>query len=105
MHEVKDASAGGTARLVSGPAARFFLTEPARGVVEFGMLFTSSWLVAAPRGDGHGVLVLPGFMATDTSTVVMRRFLRMLGYKVRGWEMGRNVGPTERVLDELPRAV
>jgi pimeloyl-ACP methyl ester carboxylesterase len=104
MHEVRDA-AGGTAGMRAGPAARYFLTEPARGLADFGMLFTASWLAAAPRGDGHGVLVLPGFLATDTSTGVLRRFLRMLGYNVRGWEIGRNVGPTERVLDHLPRAV
>jgi pimeloyl-ACP methyl ester carboxylesterase len=44
-------------------------------------------------------------MATDMSTGLLRRFLRRLGYTVRGWELGRNLGPTERVLDELPRAV
>lgn len=105
MHEVRNAAAGGGGLPPAGPAARYFLTEPARGLADFGMLFTASWLGAAPRGDGHGVLVLPGFLASDTSTGVLRRFLRMLGYNVRGWEIGRNVGPTERVLDQLPRAV
>lgn len=105
MHEVRDTAAGGTAGLPAGPAARFFLTEPARGLADFGMLLTASWLAAAPRGDGHGVLVLPGFLASDTSTGVLRRFLRRLGYNVRGWEIGRNLGPTELVLDQLPRAV
>ena len=105
MHEVRDAAAGGTAGMPVGPAARLFLTEPARGMADFGLLLTAGWLAGAPRGDGHGVLVLPGFLATDTSTGVLRRFLRMLGYNVRGWEIGRNVGPTERVLDQLPRAV
>ncbi len=102
MHEVRDAAPGATAGVPPGPAARFFLTEPARGLADLGMLFTASWLAAAPRGDGHGVLVLPGFLATDTSTGVLRRFLRRLGYSVRGWEIGRNVGPTERVLDQIP---
>jgi pimeloyl-ACP methyl ester carboxylesterase len=82
-----------------------FLTEPARGLADLGMLLTSGWLAAAPGGDGHGVLVLPGFMATDMSTGLLRRYLRRLGYNVRGWELGRNLGPTERVLDLLPRAV
>ncbi len=104
MHEVRDA-AGGTDGIPSGPAARFFLTEPARGLADFGMLLAAPWLAAAPRGDGHGVLVLPGFYATDTSTALLRRFLRRLGYHVRGWELGRNLGPTERVLDQLPRSV
>jgi pimeloyl-ACP methyl ester carboxylesterase len=105
MHDVRDAEAGGIAGMPAGPPARLLLTEPARGLADFGMLFAAPWLGRAQRGDGHGVLVLPGFLATDTSTGVLRRFLRMLGYNVRGWEIGRNVGPTERVLDQLPRAV
>ena len=31
------------------------------------------------------VLVLPGLLASDASTMVIRRFLRLLGYQVRGW--------------------
>src|SRR2546430_10205296 len=42
-------------------------------------------LAAAPRGDGHGVLVFPGLLAGDTSTMPLRAFLRWLGYDVRGW--------------------
>jgi pimeloyl-ACP methyl ester carboxylesterase len=60
------------------------------------------WLAAAPRGDGHGVLVLPGFLASDRSTAVLRRFLRRLGYRVTGWNLGRNRGPTAEVLAGLP---
>lgn len=105
MHEVRDPAAGGAAGMPAGPAARYFLTEPARGLVDLGMLFTASWLAAAPSGDEHGVLVLPGFLSTDMSTGVLRRFLRRLGYNVRGWEIGRNVGPTERVFDQMPRAL
>jgi hypothetical protein len=91
---------------VAGPAAMWYLTEPARGMIERAMLpLAAPWLTAAPRGDGHGVLVLPGFLAADTSTGVLRRFLRWLGYDVRGWELGRNLGPTDRVLDELPRSL
>lgn len=44
-----------------------------------------------PRGDGHGVLVLPGFMASDTSTRPMRSLLTDLGYDVMGWDLGRNI--------------
>lgn len=105
MREVRDPAAGGAAGMPAGPAARYFLTEPARGLVDLGMSFRASWLAAAPSGDGHGVLVLPGFLSTDISTGVLRRFLRRLGYNVRGWEIGRNVGPTERVLDQMPRAL
>lgn len=55
------------------------------------------------RGDGHGVMVLPGLGAADGSTAVMRRLLRDLGYRVEGWGLGRNIGPTAAVVDALPR--
>jgi pimeloyl-ACP methyl ester carboxylesterase len=47
---------------------------------------------AAPRGDEHAVLVLPGFTADDSSTVVLRRYVRQLGYRAHGWRLGRNFG-------------
>jgi pimeloyl-ACP methyl ester carboxylesterase len=82
---------------------RLLLTEPARSLADLATLpFAASWLSFAPRGDGHGVLVLPGLLASDASTVVLRRFLRRLGYEVRGWDLGRNLGPTAEVLDEMP---
>jgi dienelactone hydrolase len=90
----------------SGPSARFFLTEPARGLAGLAALpLAAGWLAAAPRGDGHAVLVLPGLLASDTSTAVLRRFVGRLGYRAVGWQLGRNVGPTDRVLAELPRAL
>jgi pimeloyl-ACP methyl ester carboxylesterase len=51
------------------------------------------------------VLVFPGLLASDSSTVPLRAFLRWLGYDVRGWDLGRNQGPTEAVLAGLPQAV
>lgn len=58
------------------------------------------WLASAPRGDGHGVIVYPGFMGSDLSTAPMRRLLRWLGHDVHGWEQGRNLGPQPEVMDE-----
>lgn len=55
----------------------------------------------APRGDGHPVLVFPGFMASDNSTRTLRWYLRDLGYHVHGWRLGVNVGPTDRILDGM----
>ena len=51
------------------------------------------WLRLAPRGDGHPVLVLPGLVATDGSTRLLRDFLTRRGYEVHGWGQGRNYGP------------
>ncbi len=46
----------------------------------------------APRGNGQPVLILPGFLATDNSTYVMRRYLKRQGYNAHGWDLGRNAG-------------
>lgn len=59
----------------------------------------------APRGDGHAVIVLPGFMAGDPSTAAMRIVLRGLGHDARGWGLGRNIGPTRPVVDGLDALV
>lgn len=84
------------------PGLPLYLSEPARAGAEYG-LFLASWpmLAALPRGDGHPVLVLPGLLASDSSTFTLRRVLRFLGYPVQGWLLGRNVGPTARVVTGL----
>jgi pimeloyl-ACP methyl ester carboxylesterase len=88
----------------SGPSIPLYLTEPARGLADLAVLpLAAGWLASAPRGDGHGVLVLPGLLASDVSTGLLRRYLGWLGYDVHGWQLGRNVGPTDVVMDELPR--
>jgi len=46
----------------------------------------------APRGDGHPVLVLPGLIASDTSTQLLRAYLGDRGYAAQGWGLGRNLG-------------
>ena len=55
------------------------------------------WLRTLPKGDGHPVLVLPGFTTSDTATVPLRRYLRRQGYDAYGWGLGRNLGPTPRI--------
>lgn len=49
-------------------------------------------LALAPRGDGHPVLVLPGFLSNDLPTAPLREYLNLLGYKVYAWELGLNLG-------------
>lgn len=105
MYSATDADA--TARRTEParkPSVRLLLTEPARGLADLASLpLAAPWLTLAPRGDGHAVLVLPGLMATDSSTALLRGFLqRRLGYHVRGWQLGRNLGPTDEVLDLMP---
>jgi len=80
------------------------LVDPVRAG---GELATSVGLMPFLRllraGDGHPVLVLPGFMASDRSTIPLRTFLRSKGYAVSAWELGRNLGPTPEVMAGLPR--
>jgi pimeloyl-ACP methyl ester carboxylesterase len=79
----------------SAPSLPLSLSDPGRAAVEFGLLLGALPLRRAlPTGDGHPVLVLPGLMAADDSTWPLRRILRRLGYRVHGWRLGRNLGPT-----------
>ena len=78
-----------------GPALPLYLTEPGRAVAELGLYLAARPLeTRLPKGDGHPVLVLPGLLADDNSTRVLRAVLRRLGYRVHGWGLGRNIGPT-----------
>ncbi len=65
------------------------------------LAFAAAWpiLKQAPQGDGHSVLVLPGFIAGDNSTFLLRHFLEDRGYKASGWLQGRNLGPKPGVLE------
>src|SRR3982074_3705767 len=65
----------------------------ARGILEVNTsLLLSPLLMRAPKGDGHPVLALPGFLASDLSMAPMRRYLKQLGYHTYAWKMGRNLG-------------
>ena len=81
-------------------------TEPARTLATAGSMAALPPLLRwAPRGEPHPVLVLPGLLASDASTRVLRSWLGRLGYPVVGWALGRNRGPTEEVTEELPRLI
>ena len=69
------------------------LLAEARGLLEFNAsLLLSPLLARAPRGDGHPVLALPGLLASDFSTLMLRRYLTRLGYESHAWGFGRNTG-------------
>ena len=75
------------------PPSRTLLLLEGRAVQELGAFWMlRPWLAAAPRGDGHPVLVLPGLLASDLSTQPLRSFLKSHGYAVHGWNQGRNLG-------------
>lgn len=80
------------AATMAKPPHPFWTLTEGRAIFEFGAfgLFRKS-MRNLPKGDGHPVLVLPGFMASDHSTRPMRRLFKDLGYNAYGWGLGRNV--------------
>lgn len=82
--------------------AGMLLAEAPRATLELAATSTVAPLLAASRrGDGHPVLVVPGFLHGDSSTVVLRAYLRWLNYAVSGWNLGTNLGSAESVVNGL----
>jgi hypothetical protein len=50
-------------------------------------------------GEGRPVMVIPGLLSSDRSTVVMRRMLRAHGYRAYGWSLGINRGVSVSLLE------
>jgi pimeloyl-ACP methyl ester carboxylesterase len=88
---------------VPPPSWLLALTEAHRAVAEIISLGVTRRTLnkIAPRGDGHPVMVLPGFLGGDGYNSALRGFLARLGYAVHGWGMGRNLGPRDGVLEGL----
>ena len=83
------------------PSLIWLLTEGARASIEYGLNIPYSIFNEHKNtGDGHPVLVLPGFMTTDYSTRPLRRFIEKCGYTSYGWELGRNYAK-EQFIDDL----
>ena len=75
------------------PPSLFMMLAEARSIFELNSsLLLSPLLLRAPKGDGHPVLALPGFLARDLSMAPLRRYLKELGYDTHAWNMGRNLG-------------
>jgi pimeloyl-ACP methyl ester carboxylesterase len=84
------------------PPSALLLPLEGRAWLELAALVPAwPFLNRAPRGDGHPVLVLPGWLATDHSTRPLRWFLRARGYHTHGWRLGRNLGPSRATIDGL----
>ena len=92
---------------VPPPSALLALTEAHRALVEVLTLNFSRrrLLKMVPTGDGHPVMVLPGFLGDDGYNRSLRQFLTRLDYAVHGWGMGRNLGPRDGVLEGLRERV
>jgi pimeloyl-ACP methyl ester carboxylesterase len=96
---------GDAGQVISSPRVRSLArlaTEPPRAALDVAAL-AAVWpmLTTARRGDGHPVLVLPGWLTGDAATLPLRTALGALGHDVSAWSLGRNRGPTGRVVQEL----
>ncbi len=108
MHKSRDQRPGRATKVddVSPPSWLLTLLEAPRALTEATALIPMHPLLSSlAPGDGHAVMTLPGFLATDRSMRVMRQYMRRWGYDAQRWELGRNVGLTwqrdlEKLLDE-----
>jgi len=62
-------------------------------------------LMEAPQGDGHPVVLVPGFMAGESTLLALKLFLQNKGYDVHTWGLGRNVGFRGKHANALPQKI
>ncbi|MGB0522137.1 MAG: esterase/lipase family protein [Flammeovirgaceae bacterium] len=85
---------------IEKPSKFWLFTESGRALFDLGTYFASGLIWKnLPQGDGHPVLIFPGFLASDLSTGPLRRFLSYKNYSPQPWKLGRNLGDYE-VLEE-----
>ena len=89
----------GSADHVSPPRLRRRLMETMWPLEAATFVTIAPLLRMSKPGDGHPVLVLPGFTADDASTAPLRWAIRGQGYSTHAWRLGRNVGPTHRIVE------
>jgi pimeloyl-ACP methyl ester carboxylesterase len=51
--------------------------------------------------DGPKLMVIPGFLASDRTTLGLQRALADAGFRVVGWGMGLNLGVTDDIVDRI----
>src|SRR5689334_11455799 len=78
------------------------LIREARGLIELPrLLLRFPSLACQPRGHGEPVLILPGYGAGDGSTTLLKGYLRLMGYRARGWGLGRNAGDATELMPRV----
>lgn len=79
------------ATAVAPPSLWWSLLEAPRAAMEISSIaLKHRELLAVPKGDGHPVLVLPGYGAGDNIMSVLRYYLNRWGYDARTWNLGVN---------------
>jgi pimeloyl-ACP methyl ester carboxylesterase len=77
-----------------------------RALAEMALLpYSLPMLLSRPKGDGHPVLLLPGFMGDEGSLIGLKTVISRLGYDVQTWGFGRNVGFQSRHAQALEKKI
>jgi len=89
------------------PPHPFLTLLEGRVVAEAGGLMLALPLLRlnARKGKGEPVIVLPGFMADDRSTRILRNYLNQIGYQAIPWGLGTNRRPMLSMLPALQNLV
>ncbi len=85
--------------MAGAPAFKLLLAESLEGPKLLLSLIQPG--VPMALGDGRPVIVYPGFLANDWSTIRLRRSLAAANYEAFGWGLGSNWGARAALLDRL----
>lgn len=62
-------------------------------------------LLAAPRGDGRKIILLPGFTSPELAMQPLSSYLNFLGYDASTWGLGINGGDVDGLTEKFGRGV
>lgn len=83
-------------RINKRPSLFWLMTEAVRAVTELGISYPyRKFNKTEVVGDGHPVMIFPGFLASKRSTSVLHKFIEKSGYTAYDWGLERNWGKIE----------
>jgi pimeloyl-ACP methyl ester carboxylesterase len=60
-------------------------------------------VAGSPKGDGHSVIVLPGFFTGPNHTLLLRTALGAANYRPLDWGEGFNMGTSDQIARDLAK--
>jgi pimeloyl-ACP methyl ester carboxylesterase len=94
-----------TAPPLPAPLLSLLLREARAPVEAARFLLMSRRQRDLPRGDGHAVMLVPGFGADDVAMRPLASALQHLGYAAATWGQGRNLGMRPEIRAKLTREI
>lgn len=76
-----------------------------RALAEFSTAYLRRGHSGMERGDGHRVIVIPGFLADDFAVRPLVQALVRTGYRAQSWGLARNTGMTRERGEQLQSLV